>query len=67
MPRVLLVEPDYKNKYPPIALMKIATYHRNRGDIVEFYKGEAPYTRIIQADRIWCCTSLAQLSIFPMY
>lgn len=53
MPRILLVEPDYKNKYPPIALMKIATYHRNRGDIVEFYKGEAPYTRIIQADRIY--------------
>ena len=53
MPRILLVEPDYKNKYPPIALMKIATYHRNRGDIVEFYKGEAPYTKIIQADRIY--------------
>ena len=53
MPRILLVEPDYKNKYPPIALMKIATYHRNRGDVVEFYKGEAPYTRIIQADRIY--------------
>lgn len=53
MPRILLVEPNYKNKYPPIALMKIATYHRNRGDIVEFYKGEAPYTTIIRADRIY--------------
>ncbi|MCL2227069.1 MAG: hypothetical protein FWB97_05515 [Oscillospiraceae bacterium] len=53
MPRILLVEPDYKNKYPPIALMKLATYHRGRGDIVEFYKGEAPYTKIIDADRIY--------------
>ena len=36
---MLLVEPDYKNKYPPIGLMKLATYHRNRGDYVRFYKG----------------------------
>lgn len=53
MSKILLVEPDYKNKYPPIALMKLATYHRGRGDIVEFYKGEAPYTTIIKADRIY--------------
>jgi hypothetical protein len=53
MAKILLVEPDYKNKYPPIGLMKIATFHRERGDIVEFYKGEAPYTKISQADRIY--------------
>jgi hypothetical protein len=53
MLKVLLVEPYYKNKYPPIGLMKIATFHRNRGDIVEFYKGEAPYTKISQADKVY--------------
>lgn len=37
---VLLVEPNYKNKYPPIGLMKIATYHRLLGDNVVFFKGE---------------------------
>jgi hypothetical protein len=37
---ILLVEPNYKNKYPPIGLMKIATYHRGRGDFVRFFKGE---------------------------
>lgn len=36
---VLLIEPDYKNKYPPIGLMKISTYHKRRGDNVHFYKG----------------------------
>jgi len=36
---VLLVEPNYKNKYPPMGLMKISTYHKNRGDNVSFYKG----------------------------
>lgn len=38
--RVLLVEPPYANKYPPIGLMKIATYFRNRGDEVTFFKGD---------------------------
>ena len=36
---ILLVEPNYKNKFPPIALMKIATYHKLLGDNVIFYKG----------------------------
>ncbi|MDR1182926.1 MAG: hypothetical protein LBL13_13215 [Bacteroidales bacterium] len=36
---ILLIEPDYKNKYPPVGLMKIATYHRNLRDKVTFFKG----------------------------
>lgn len=38
--KVLLIEPNYKNKYPPISLMKIATYFRMIGDDVRFYKGD---------------------------
>jgi hypothetical protein len=38
--KVLLVEPNYKNKYPPMGLMKIATYYRMCGDDVRFYKGD---------------------------
>ena len=37
--RVLLVEPNYKNKYPPMGLMKISTYHKMLGDEVCFVKG----------------------------
>lgn len=37
--RVLLVEPKYKNKYPPMGLMKISTYHKMLGDEVHFVKG----------------------------
>ena len=37
---ILLIEPNYKNKYPPIGLMKIATYHRKLGDRVRFFKGD---------------------------
>lgn len=38
--KVLLLEPNYKNKFPPIGLMKLATYFRLRGDDVVFYKGD---------------------------
>ncbi|MBD5232251.1 MAG: hypothetical protein HDS66_08905 [Bacteroidales bacterium] len=37
---VLLIEPNYRTKFPPIGLMKLATYFKNRGDNVVFYKGE---------------------------
>lgn len=40
MRNILLLEPNYKNKYPPIGLMKISTYHRLLGDNVTFYKGD---------------------------
>lgn len=38
--KVLLVEPNYKNKYPPMGLMKIASYYRALGDDVKFFKGD---------------------------
>ena len=35
---VLLLEPGYRNKYPPLGLMKLAAFHRRRGDRVTFHK-----------------------------
>lgn len=37
--RVLLVEPDYYARYPPLGLLKIATYHRSIGDQVFLVRG----------------------------
>ena len=39
---ILLIEPGYKNKYPPLGLMKIAAYHGPYGkrDNVKFIKGD---------------------------
>ncbi len=66
MRKVLLIEPDYKNKYPPIGLMKLATYYRSRGDDVRFYKGDMKnfavelicedlinHLEIVQANIVW--------------
>lgn len=47
--KVLLVEPNYKNKYPPMGLMKLATYYRMVGDNVRFYKGDM---RLLAVDLI---------------
>lgn len=38
--KILLIEPNYKNKYPPMGLMKIATYYRRCQDDVRFFKGD---------------------------
>ena len=38
--KVLLIEPNYKNKYPPMGLMKVATYYHRCHDDVRFFKGD---------------------------
>lgn len=50
MRNILLIEPNYSNKYPPIGLMKIATYHRMLGDNIRFYKGDL---RDLVIDELW--------------
>ena len=38
--KILLLEPNYHNKYPPMGLMKLAMYYRLQRDQVVFYKGD---------------------------
>lgn len=40
MEDILLIEPNYANKYPPLGLMKISTFHKRLGDCVVFAKGK---------------------------
>jgi len=39
---VLLVEPEYYSRYPPLGLLKLSTYHKRRGDTTELVRGLKP-------------------------
>ncbi len=56
--KILLIEPDYKNKYPPLGLMKIAQYHGPSGkkDRVRFIKGTDRSVLSQAWDRIYVTT-----------
>lgn len=55
---VLLIEPGYPNKYPPLGLMKLAAYHGpfGRGDRVMFVKGATPAVLDQAWDRVYVTT-----------
>lgn len=56
--KILLLEPGYKNKYPPLGLMKIAQYHGPNGkrDHVTFAKGQDRSLMSQVWDRIYITT-----------
>jgi hypothetical protein len=46
---ILLVDPPSRNAYPPLGLLKIATYHKIKGDIVNYVYGMDRW----YADQFW--------------
>jgi hypothetical protein len=56
MKNILFIEPDYKNKYPPLGLMKISTYHKQKGHNVVFFKGYSLDLKKQIWDRIYIST-----------
>ena len=56
--KILLLEPGYRNKYPPLGLMEIASYHGPHGknDYVRFSKGGDRTCQETGWDRIYVTT-----------
>lgn len=39
MKNILLIEPDYRSKFPPLGLLRISSLHKANGDAVTFARG----------------------------
>lgn len=53
MSNILVVEPNYRSKFPPLGLMKIANYHKDIGDQVTFVRGNDQKLRNLHWHRIY--------------
>lgn len=42
---ILLIEPAYYTRYPPLGLLKLSSYHKSKGDTVELVRGCQPTSR----------------------
>lgn len=62
--RVLLVEPAYRTRYPPLGLLKLAAYHSLRKDTVELVRG---CNRVKQKPDIIYVTSLFTWAWKPVW
>ncbi len=61
--RVLLVEPNYYTRFPPLGLLKLAALHRDLGDQVRYERG---FAEVPRPDQIYV-TSLFSYSWRPVH
>ena len=65
MKHILLVEPRYYTRYPPIGLLKFSAYHKGLGDTAELVKGTT--SKILMEPDIIYVTSLFTWAWKPVW
>lgn len=53
MSNILLIEPDYRSKFPPLGLLRLSSYHKSRGDAVTFARGRNETLQAARWHRIY--------------
>lgn len=66
MTNILLVEPDYYTRFPPLGLLKLATYFRNKGDEARLVRGRVELENHFALDAIFV-TSLFTYAWRPVH
>jgi hypothetical protein len=61
---ILMVEPDYKSKYPPLGLMKLTSYFRSLGHEVDLVRGTVEVDKVPDSINI---TSLFTFTWKPVH
>lgn len=47
------MEPAYRSKFPPLGLLRISSYHKEKGDFVIFVRGKVPEMRNRNWNRVY--------------
>lgn len=53
MSNILLVEPDYRSKFPPLGLLRLSSYHKSIGDSVTFTRGRNQLLKDLKWHKIY--------------
>lgn len=64
---VLLLEPSYYTKYPPLGLLKISAWHKKQGDTVQFIRGVERLHTLFRAPQRIYVTSLFTWAWHPVH
>ena len=61
--RIGLIDTDFSNRFPNLALMKLSAYHKDKGDLVEWYSPWGERYDLVYVSKIYSFTPDYELAI----